>query len=102
MNKLTINELSSAIAEERVLILPCKIGDPVYLMDMMPCVDCGYNKGKAYENGYKDKYGNPVVDDCDEDCPKVAMPHPFNIYMLDDNLELRKPYKLNPEDVVSE
>jgi hypothetical protein len=85
--------------QELLLVLPCKIGTPVYYVGCIDCKDCKYGEQQTYNQGFHTSEGEPFADDCEEDCPEEIRTMPFSLSMLNDDGTLDKYWKLNKEDV---
>lgn len=96
-NKLTyFEELSE---QEKLLVLPCKIGTQIYHKGLVDCRECPYGKNQTYSFCQYDAYGELFADDCEEECPETVRSIPFSLCHLNDDGSLNEEYSVNKEDV---
>lgn len=88
ITKERMREIARAEAEGRCVVLPCKIGTPVYWMGTVSCAECPHAEGKKLDSD------GVVEEDCRFDCPPGIESWPFSYGMAD---EIGSEYFLTPE-----
>lgn len=76
-------QIKQAQEDGRIVVLPCKIGTPVYYVGLMPCRKCPHSLNAAFHPEFTDEGGEEMALDCDEECPSAVRETTFTLSCLE-------------------
>lgn len=71
-----LEEICQAERENRLVVLPCKVGDTVYRIGLCECNVCPNLNGKEISD-------DGIGYDCKDECPRIIEETPFELWQID-------------------